>query len=186
MSLIPADSGKHLILEIQATSFSSDNNNSLFRKNDFPPFKGFCSGVSDKESAYQCRRCRRYGFHPQVGEIPWRRAWHPTPVFLPGESHEQRSLAGYSPWGHKELDITECLSNFLLSEGTGDPRVERSCSPPPLVFWSSSTATEGQLLAWGSQFRANSCTHPQLIPEATAVSRGGPGPRQEMGLPSPS
>ena len=38
---------------------------------------------------------------------PWRRAWQPTPVFLPGKSHRQRSLVGYSPWGHKELDMTE-------------------------------------------------------------------------------
>ena len=37
-------------------------------------------------------------------EDPWRRKWHPTPVFLPGKSHGQRSLAGYSPWGHKESD----------------------------------------------------------------------------------
>ena len=37
----------------------------------------------------------------------WRRKWHPTPVFSPGESHGQRSLACYSPWGHKELDTTE-------------------------------------------------------------------------------
>ena len=44
-----------------------------------------------------------------VGKIPWRRAWQPTPVFLPGESHEQRSLAGYSPWGHKESDTIERL-----------------------------------------------------------------------------
>ena len=36
-----------------------------------------------------------------------RRAWQPTPVFLPGESHGQKSLAGYSPWSHKELDTTE-------------------------------------------------------------------------------
>ena len=41
--------------------------------------------------------------------IPWRRAWQPTPVFLPGEFHGQRSLAGYSPWGHKENDMTERL-----------------------------------------------------------------------------
>ena len=41
------------------------------------------------------------------GKIPWRRAWQPTPVFLPGKSHGQRSLAGYSPWGHKESDTTE-------------------------------------------------------------------------------
>ena len=41
-----------------------------------------------------------------VGKIPWR-AWQLTPVFLPGEFHGQRSLAGYSPWGHKESDTTE-------------------------------------------------------------------------------
>ena len=37
----------------------------------------------------------------------WRKAWQPTPIFLPGESHGQRSLAGFSPWGHKDLDVTE-------------------------------------------------------------------------------
>ena len=41
----------------------------------------------------------------------WRREWLPTPVFLPGESHGQRSLVGYSPWGHKELDMTEQLTH---------------------------------------------------------------------------
>ena len=41
----------------------------------------------------------RHSFDPWVGKIPWRRAWHPTPVFLAGESHGQRSLADYSPWG---------------------------------------------------------------------------------------
>ena len=45
-----------------------------------------------------------------VGKIPWRRAWQPTPVFLPGESHGQRNPAGYSPWGRKESDMTERLS----------------------------------------------------------------------------
>ena len=43
-------------------------------------------------------------------EIPWRREWQPTPVFLPGESHRQRSLAGYNPWGRNELDTTEWLT----------------------------------------------------------------------------
>ena len=42
-----------------------------------------------------------------VGKIPWRRTWQPTPVFLPGESHGQRSLVGYSPWGHQDSDMTE-------------------------------------------------------------------------------
>ena len=43
--------------------------------------------------------------------ILWRKAWQPTPVFLPGESHGQRSLVGYSPWGRKELDTTEQLTH---------------------------------------------------------------------------
>ena len=47
------------------------------------------------------------GFDPWVGKIPWRRKWQPTPVFLPGESHGQRSLVGYSPWGPRESDTTE-------------------------------------------------------------------------------
>ena len=68
---------------------------------------GFPSGTSGKESACQCRRCKRSWFDPWVGKIPWRRAWQPTPVFLPGKSHGQRSLAGCSPQGHKELDMTE-------------------------------------------------------------------------------
>ena len=50
---------------------------------------------------------------PPLGlEDPLEREWQPTPVFLPGEFHEQRSLAGYSPWGCKELDMTERLTHF--------------------------------------------------------------------------
>ena len=55
----------------------------------------------------QSRRRKRSGSDPWVGRIPWRRAWQPTPVFLPGESNGQRSLEGYSPWGLKGLDTTE-------------------------------------------------------------------------------
>ena len=55
-------------------------------------------------------QCRRHGFDPWVGKIPWRRKWHPTPVFLPGKSHGQRSLADYSPRGRTESDTTEQLS----------------------------------------------------------------------------
>ena len=58
-----------------------------------------------------CLQCRRSGFNPWVGKIPWRRKWQPTPVFLPEKSHGQRSLAGYSPWGLKESDTTERLTN---------------------------------------------------------------------------
>jgi len=43
---------------------------------------------------------------PWIGKVPWRRKWQPTPAFLSGKSHGQRSLAGSSPWGHKELNMT--------------------------------------------------------------------------------
>ena len=55
-----------------------------------------------KESVCQCRRSRRRGFSPWVGKIPWRRAWQPTGVFLPGDSHGPRSLVDYSPWGLRQ------------------------------------------------------------------------------------
>ena len=72
------------------------------------------SGVSrwgfPKAHAYQDRRHKRCRFDPWVGKIPWRRQWQPTPLFLPGKFHGQRSLAGYSLWGCKELNMTERLN----------------------------------------------------------------------------
>ena len=59
------------------------------------PLKGFPGGASGKEPTCQCRRSKRRRLKPWVGKIPWRRAWQPTPVFLPGESQGQRTLAGY-------------------------------------------------------------------------------------------
>ena len=67
---------------------------------------GFSGGTRGKEPAFQRRKHRRLGFNPWVRKIPWRRAWQSTPVFLPGESHGQRSLVGYSPWSRKALDMT--------------------------------------------------------------------------------
>ena len=61
-----------------------------------------------KEFACQCRR---HGFDPWVRKTSWRRKWQLTPVFLPGKSHGQRNLAGYSPRGRKDLDMTEQLNN---------------------------------------------------------------------------
>ena len=57
-------------------------------------------------------------FHPWVGKIHWRRAWQPTPKFLPGKSNAQRSLAGYSPLGHEESDMTEATEH-AGTHGTG-------------------------------------------------------------------
>ena len=64
-------------------------------------WKGFPGGPSGKEPAYQCRRHKGPGFNPWVGKISWRRAWQPTPVFLPGVSHGQRSQVGYNPESRK-------------------------------------------------------------------------------------
>ena len=75
--------------------------------------RGFPGGASGEEPACQCRRPKRTSlvelllFNPWVGKIPWRKKWQPAPIFLPGEFHGQRSLAGYNPWGHAESDTTE-------------------------------------------------------------------------------
>ena len=72
-----------------------------------------------KESACQCRT---HSFYPSIGNIPWKRKWQPTPVFLPGKSHGQRSLAGCSPWGSQRVGrnwvSTHALSFYqFLSAG---------------------------------------------------------------------
>ena len=79
------------------TALGSDNLTEMML-NGLPRW---CSG---KESTCQCKRC---GFDSWVGNIPCRREWLPTAVFLPGESHGQRSLVGYSQWGRKESDTTK-------------------------------------------------------------------------------
>ena len=66
--------------------------------------------ASPVASGKECTRSagdKRCGFDPWVRKVPWSRNWQPAPVFLPGESHGQRSLMGNSPWGHKESDTTE-------------------------------------------------------------------------------
>ena len=75
-------------------------------------FKGFPGSSDGKESTCNVGGP---GFDPCVGKIPWRRQWLPTPVFLFGEFHGQRSLVGYSPWSCKESDTTERLSTLSKS-----------------------------------------------------------------------
>ena len=62
--------------------------------------KGFPGGSDSKKNQPET-------WDTWVGKKPWRRAWQPTPVFLPEESQEQRSLVGYSPWACKESDMTK-------------------------------------------------------------------------------
>ena len=69
--------------------------------------RGFSGAARGKEPTCQCRRLKRRRFDPWVGKIPWRRKWQSTLVFLPRESHGQKSLVGYSPWSRTESDMTE-------------------------------------------------------------------------------
>ena len=76
--------------------------------------KGLPRWLSGKESACQCRKCKSCGFDSWARKIPWSRKWKPTPIFLPGKSHGQKSLAGYNPWSHKS-DMTEWPNNNTKS-----------------------------------------------------------------------
>ena len=67
----------------------------------------------------------------QVGKIPWRREWQPTPVFLPGKSHGQRSLEGYSSWGRKE-SVTTKLSMHIFPFSSNFAVLP--CSPHSLIL----------------------------------------------------
>ena len=86
-------------------------------------------GVKDPPASAGDMRCE---FHPWVANLPWRRAWQPTPVFLPEESHGQKSLVSPSPWGCKELDMTERLTHTVkgfskANEAEVDVFLELSC-----------------------------------------------------------
>ena len=78
--------------------------------------------LTGKELACQCRRLRRCGFDPWVGKILGSRKWQPTPGFLPGKFHGQRSLVGCSPWGHKESDMTEHTYAHYLIDSNKTPK----------------------------------------------------------------
>ena len=84
------------------------------------PVSSQIGGSRGKKSDYHCRRHKKHEFNPWVGKILWRRAWKPSPVFLPGKFHGQWSLAGCSPGGYKESGRTEheCMLHLatLLAE----------------------------------------------------------------------
>ena len=87
---------------------------------------GFPGSSAGKESACQCRRHNRHRFDSWVGKISWRRAWQPTPVFLPGESHGQRSLVACGPQDHRvahnwSVLAVKILSSIILPKHTQVP-----------------------------------------------------------------
>ena len=95
---------------------------------------GFSGGSVVKEFACQHRRPRRCGFDPWVRKITWRRKWQPDPVFLPGKSHGQRSLVGYSPWGRKELDMTEPPPTHTHTYTCTQPKGKPACDSGLVLF----------------------------------------------------
>ena len=76
----------------------------LYFSDAVPPPLRVPGGANGKEPTYQCRANMRQGFDPWGQKIPWSRKWQPAPVFLPGEFHGNRRLAGYSLYGRKESD----------------------------------------------------------------------------------
>ena len=81
--------------------------------------------TSGKEPTCQCRRRKRHGFDPWVGKIPWRRAWQPTPVFLPGKSKD-REARWASPRGRQEGDTTKATEHHTHVGQWQGPRARSS------------------------------------------------------------
>ena len=110
---LPLQSSENIKLNIVLAMYSFEecslNNRSL----------GIACGLprwhSSKESTCQSKRSRRHRFDPWARKTPWRRKWQLTPVFSPGKFHRQRSLVGYNPWDHKELDTTKGLNTHRYS-----------------------------------------------------------------------
>ena len=116
LHILPKLAGKLLEIDFSKWLVSI----SVYRPSTVP--EGLPRWLSGKDSACQCRRSRRHGFDPWVGKISWSRKWQSTPVFLPGKSHGQKSLASYSPRGHRRVrhDLAnkyqQCLGHDRISK----------------------------------------------------------------------
>ena len=145
--LSSADSGKPSPWDGSGLAYDHPNLDSILESRDITLLAkvhivkamGFPGGTSGKEPAYQCKRHKRRRYNPWVGKIPWRRAWPPTPVCLPGEFHRQRNLADYSPWGGRESDVTEQLTFSLWANVLAVcDRLQSDC--PILLKWIASAS----------------------------------------------
>ena len=94
-----------LVRELRPQAAQPKNTN-MFKKCVVPLYS-FPGGSGGEESARSAGGEGRPGLGPWAGKIPWRRKWQPTPVFLPGESHGQRSLADYSPWCRRATQLKQ-------------------------------------------------------------------------------
>ena len=111
-------------------------------------------------------------FDPWSGKMPWRRKWPPTPVFLPGKSHGQRSLVGYSPRGHRELDTTE-------QAGTDRKASQSTVLPPELCDVDDARKPETET---GNCVRNHTVTSGK---NASPCSRHGDGPESRLSKNTP-
>ena len=127
-----------------------------------------------------CLQCRRPGFDPWVRKIPWRRAWQPTPVFLPRESHGQRSLAGCRPRGRTESDTTEVAKQQQQQQAlsTGETLNNFSQDQETLAYGSASPSILSSLLLSFSRVLTGSWTQSQKN-----VGTHGPLPRSGQEKP---
>ena len=147
------------------------------------PQSGLPRWHSGKEPACQCRRHKRLRFDPWDGKIPYSRKRQPTPVFLPGKFHGQRSLEGYSPWGCKESGTTEhtrihtqsvfqALPDLLLGRKT-HAKFSRSLSGAPA--WKARNAVVDGL-GWGSEAVNGHFRHLCQDSQLAGPPRTAPGP----------
>ena len=148
-------------------------------KRIIPNKGGFPNGANGKEPTCQCRRHKRHGFDPWVGRILWRRAWQPTPVFLPGESHGRRNLAGYSPWGHKELDTMKQLGAHTYTQ----MQVKERGFPGGSVVKNPPAKQEVQVRSLGQEdpLEKEMATHSSLLAWKMPWTEE-PGRSQSMGI----
>ena len=117
---------------------------------DVKPIWGSPGGTSGEESICQRKRLERREFDPCVRKIPWNRKWHPTPVFLPGKFHGQRSLAAYSPRGCKESDVT----GHILMQIRCLASAQLPCPPGLLSAWTLLLSFRGQrFCVFGTRMR---------------------------------
>ena len=118
--------------------------------------------VSSKGSTSQFRRL---GGGLWVGKIPWKRAWRPTPVLLPGECNRLRNLVGWNPWGHKESDTTEQLN--WTEHASRASRVAQLVKNQPATWetwvWS---------LGWEDILEEDMATHPSVLAWRMHMDRG--------------
>ena len=118
------------------------------------------------QSVKICLQRRRPGFDYRVGKIPWRRERLPSPLFWPGEFHGQRSLMGYSPWGHKESDTTERLSLHHMAHHSLCHLLTRKISS----LWGHELTSRNNSLTtglrWVEYFETNNSQHfPVFLPQ---------------------